>query len=139
MDQKIVLSINAGSSSIKAAAYRLLPGESPQKLATIEIDNLGSPSVTTKYDTVQPKNDRQKDKDSEDDSKSDFDGSNLEEVFDHIVNHLAGDHGPVEIQTTKDIHFVAHRIVHGGEIQSPRVLDKGLFEYLEELSDLAPL
>jgi acetate kinase len=138
MTTKIVLSINAGSSSLKTAAYQISTGTTPQKLASATLDNLNSSEqITLKHDTKHPK--KESSHKSGTDSINDFNSDSLDEAFELVLKHLTGDDGPVEIQSTKDISFVAHRVVHGGESTSPRVLDDELLEYVEELSDLAPL
>jgi acetate kinase len=137
MGRKIVLSVNAGSSSIKTAAYEL-PSHSktPEKLATIQIENIGSPEIKVKFDSARPK-DKKASNDAVD--TNDFKSDTPEEALSNIVEHLVGNRGPVEISSKDDITFVAHRVVHGGEAKSPKVLDEEILHYLEELSDLAPL
>jgi acetate kinase len=139
MGDKIVLSVNAGSSSIKTAAYQVSPDKPPRKLAAVELDNIGDASkVTLKYETKHPKENKD-DADSGESTVSDFKSNALGDAFPLILTHLTGEHGPAEIRSKTDINYIAHRIVHGGETESPRVLDEELLEYVEELSDLAPL
>jgi acetate kinase len=46
---KIILSVNAGSSSVKISVYSAESGSSPKQLAETQIDGLTSPPPQLKY------------------------------------------------------------------------------------------
>ena len=126
----IILSVNSGSSSLKVTAYRAdSASKQPVAIASAQIKNLTSPPVKLKATNA-----------SDEPIEEDVDGiDSQEDAFRRIVDHLLRDKGPSDLKKETDVKYVAHRIVHGGDSESPRVVDDETVEYLEELSDLAPL
>jgi acetate kinase len=128
---KTILSINAGSSSVKVSVYSTTHTSSadPKELAVVQIDGLTAPPATFKYERGEEK----------------IKGKELEEItsqedaFKYILDHLTNDDGLPEISNKDDIEWATHRVVHGGDYARPQVIDQGTFEHIEELSDLAPL
>ena len=50
-DAKIILSINAGSSSVKVSVYSFqAPNSDPHELAEVQVDGLTAPPPTLKYE-----------------------------------------------------------------------------------------
>jgi acetate kinase len=129
---KIILSINAGSSSVKVSVY-----EAPQKahtdpksLAVAQIDGLTAPPPILKYSRSGQKVEA---------------GKKLENIssqgdaFRYILEHLERDEGLPELKDRSDIEYATHRVVHGGDYPKAQVIDADTYHHIEELSDLAPL
>ncbi|KAL5375187.1 hypothetical protein DPSP01_011393 [Paraphaeosphaeria sporulosa] len=127
---EIILSINAGSSSVKISVYKAEPSSSrPHQLAEATIEGLTAPPVKLKYsrgDETIKGNELQ-------------DIASQEDAFKYILTHLENDPGLPELSKTDDIHFTCHRVVHGGDYPATQIIDKETYHHIEELSDLAPL
>jgi acetate kinase len=128
---EIILSINAGSSSVKISVYKT-PSDSssvPQQLAEATVEGLTAPPAKLNYERGDEK----------------IKGKELENVtsqedgFRYILDHLTNDEGLTELNRKEDIHFTCHRVVHGGDYPRSQVIDKETYYHIEELSDLAPL
>lgn len=127
---EIILSINAGSSSVKISVYKTEPSNpAPAQLAEATVEGLTAPPAKLQYTRGT-----QKTKDQE---LSDI--SSQEDAFKYILSHLQKDDGLPELSKTDDIHFTCHRVVHGGDYPRAQVIDKETYHHIEELSDLAPL
>lgn len=128
---KIILSINAGSSSVKISVYSAEQGQSPKQLAETQVDGLTAPPPKFKYtrgDTPVAKGKEiSKDIDSQDDA------------FKYMLDQLVNDKELSEINNKDDIAFVCHRVVHGGDYDSAKPITEDTYHHLEELTDLAPL
>ena len=128
---KIILAINAGSSSVKASVYKA-PSRtsSPAQLAEVQISGLTAPPAQLDYKrgttTV-----------SKDEEIKDVHGQ--EDAFNHILDRLTSDSALPEISSRESITHACHRVVHGGEAPKPHVIDQATYQHLEELMDLAPL
>lgn len=128
---EIILSINAGSSSVKASVYKTPKdgGTAPVQLAEVTVEGLTAPPATLKYERGD-----QKIKGKE------IEGiSTQEDGFRYILDHLTNDEGLPELNKKEDIHFTCHRVVHGGDYPRSQVIDKETYHHIEALSDLAPL
>ena len=127
---EIILSINAGSSSVKISVYKSAEkDDAPNQLAEAEISGLTSPPAELKYtrgdEKIQGK---------------EIDGiKTQEDAFRHILDHLVDDNGLSELAHKDDIHFTCHRVVHGGDYPRSQIIDEETYHHIEELSDLAPL
>ena len=124
----ILLSINAGSSSVKVSVFEIASG-TPRELAVIQVDGLTAPPAKLKYTRGDHKIKAQE--------LSDIKGQ--EDAFTFILNHLEQDSGLNQLNDRKSIEYACHRVVHGGDYDTPQVIDTSTFKHLEELSDLAPL
>ncbi|KAK5118328.1 hypothetical protein LTR62_002841 [Meristemomyces frigidus] len=131
---KVILAINAGSSSVKVSAFSYTPGkDDPKELAVIQIAGLTAPPATLTYDRGDHHVKNQEL------SESDL-GTNVQEgAYEYIIKTLSSDKGLTELSNTDDIDFVCHRVVHGGDYDKPVRIDKDTYHHLETLSDLAPL
>ncbi|KAF2015233.1 acetate kinase [Aaosphaeria arxii CBS 175.79] len=129
----IILSINAGSSSVKISVYKSPPSSSSQidpiQLAEAEVSGLTAPPAKLKYTRGET---RIKDREL-----SDIDSQ--ESAFRFILDHLTQDSGLPELAQKEDIQYTCHRVVHGGDYPRSQVIDKDTYHHIEELSDLAPL
>jgi acetate kinase len=126
---KIILSINAGSSSVKVSAYAFDKSTDPKQLAEAQIDGLTAPPATLKYERGDEKIK----------GKELGEVKSQEDAFKYILDHLTNDKGLPELSKKEDIEWATHRVVHGGDYAKPQVIDSGTFHHIEELSDLAPL
>lgn len=129
---KIILAINAGSSSVKVSVYSYSTStEAPKQLADIQVAGLTAPPATLTYSRGEENVKNQE--------LSDADVNSQESAYEYILNHLTNDSGLQELQHPDDIEFACHRIVHGGDYDKPTRIDRDTYQHLEELSDLAPL
>ncbi|KAF1967804.1 acetate kinase [Bimuria novae-zelandiae CBS 107.79] len=126
----MILSINAGSSSVKISVYKTDQSTStPTQLAEATVEGLTAPPAKLKYSRGDQKIKGQE--------LSDI--SSQEDAFKYILSHLQSDSGLPELSKTEDIHFTCHRVVHGGDYPRSQIIDKETYHHIEELSDLAPL
>lgn len=135
-----ILSINAGSSSVKVSIYNIshpfqsptTPGVSPpqpQKHAEIQISGLTAPPATLTYTRGDHKLENQQ--------LPDIRGP--EDAYQHILTTLIQDAGLPALNRPSDVHFACHRVVHGGDYDAPVRIDPDTYTHLEALSALAPL
>jgi acetate kinase len=122
---KVILTFNAGSSSLKFAAYSVRGASDIQALATGQIEGLGAApegSVKTQDGKEQPLK-------FEDDGGPGHDSS-MAAVLEWL--RRAG--------LDKDVAAVGHRVVHGGiDLVEPTLVDDAVVEKLRRLIPLAPL
>ena len=129
---KIILSINAGSSSVKISVYSASEaGEPPQQLAETQIDGLTAPPPQLRY--TRGSQTILKDK------KIDQKIENQDQAFKLLLDHLVNDHDLSEISSRDSITHACHRVVHGGDYDAPQVITSATYHHLEKLTDLAPL
>ncbi|SFC89897.1 acetate/propionate family kinase [Tropicimonas isoalkanivorans] len=116
-----ILTLNAGSSSIKYSVYLDGGGDEPREIAVGQIDGIGPDA------TLILKHDGQKTVKSL--GRADH-KAGLNAVLDVLTPVLGG----------QDVAGVGHRIVHGGtDFAEPVVLDETILERLALLTPLAPL
>ncbi|KAL2067153.1 hypothetical protein VTL71DRAFT_1577 [Oculimacula yallundae] len=128
---KIILSINAGSSSVKISVYSASSGQEPKELAETQIDGLTSPPPKLKY--TRGSKSIHKDKEVSDKIASQKD------AFSYMLDMLIDDSEFSHITKREDIAIVCHRVVHGGDFETPQIIDENTYHKLESLTDLAPL
>ncbi|NSX53207.1 acetate/propionate family kinase [Parasulfitobacter algicola] len=110
-----ILTLNAGSSSIKFAIYA--GTDDPQELARGQIDNLG-PDARMVFG----------------DEKNAIDAPDHKTGVHQILQTVA------PILDGRTVAGIGHRIVHGGvEFDKPQILDTAVLEKLAALKPLAPL
>ncbi|KAF2638533.1 acetate kinase [Massarina eburnea CBS 473.64] len=126
---EIILSINAGSSSVKISVYKASGDSTPEQLAEASISGLTAPPAKLDYTRGDQKTKEQELQDI----------NSQEDAFRYILDHLTKDDGLPELAKIEDIHYTCHRVVHGGDYPQSQVIDKNTFHHIEELSDLAPL
>lgn len=128
---KIILSINAGSSSVKISVYSVEDGQAPKELAETQIDGLTAPPPKLKYTRGGKsiaKNQEVKEKIESQD-----------EAFKFLLDQLVDDKELKEISSKGDITHTCHRVVHGGDYKQPKIINDDTYHHLEALTDLAPL
>lgn len=128
---KIILSINAGSSSVKISTYKASAGQEPVELAEIQIDGLTAPPPKLKY--TRGSESICKDKKVSGDIKSQND------AFKYMLDQLINDKDLSAITKKGDIAIACHRVVHGGDYETPQIITEDTYHHLEALTDLAPL
>lgn len=123
---RAVISINAGSSSIKFALYRLGSDGEPVHAAGGKIEGIGlAPHLVARADDGSLAHE-QRWPDGAALTHEDL----LAELFDWAASHL-GDH---------EVVAIGHRVVHGGtRFSEPVRVDDAVLGALDELSALAPL
>ena len=136
MPNPIILSINAGSSSIKYSVYEKTPSNSVALIVTASISGLTAPPSQFSYTLYHTSKEKESSKASE------VDVSNHEDAFRYFVDFLKFGKGrktQEEVLNLKRISVVCHRIVHGGPEPKPLIITKDELRHLDTLSDLAPL
>jgi len=127
---RVILSINAGSSSVKVSVFTYYSGDStPKSIAEISIAGLTAPPTSLTYSRGDHK--------IKDEELSNI--TNAQDAFATILERLTKDSGLSELKNPDDIEFACHRVVHGGDYDKPTRIDLDTYHHLESLSDLAPL
>ena len=126
----VILSINAGSSSVKVSVYLAeKPEQTPKQLAEAQIAGLTAPPCKLAYE-----------RGSEKIKGQNIDGvTSQEDAFGSILNHLIKDNGLSEISSRESVTYACHRVVHGGDYPDAHLIDSETYHHLEDLTDLAPL
>lgn len=115
----LILTLNAGSSSIKFGLYRAAP--EPDEIARGQVEALGAQARLLLSSQAGPEARPVRAPDH---------AAAVTQILGALAPHLKG----------RAIRGIGHRVVHGGpEIDTPRVIDAALIEDLEKLSPLAPL
>jgi acetate kinase len=131
MMARIILSINAGSSSVKISVYGVEEDKPPKQLAEMEIDGLASTSRQLTYvrglETVAME------------KEVDQNITTQEDAFKFLLGQIIEDNQLSEICTKEDITYACHRIAHGGDYQESKIIDANTYHHIEALTDLAPL
>ena len=130
---KIILSINAGSSSVKISVYSAEQNQKPKQIAEAQVSGLTAPPA--KLDYSRGETSVKKDEEIPKDTKLENQG----DAFALLLQTLVDDEHLTEIRERDAIAIACHRIVHGGDYPRPQVISDETFAHLEELSDLAPL
>ncbi len=124
-----ILSVNAGSSSLKLSLF------SPTKSSSNPLTHL----VTASFSSISAPPTKFIVKPGELDSKP------VKEDVADIGDHAAAFARFLKLLQTecgvdkKDVAYLCHRIVHGGGHDKPIIVDQTTFHQIETLSDLAPL
>lgn len=129
----LVLSVNAGSSSLKISLYRAessvkddSDSEPIDLILTSSISNISSPPAKFSF---KVRNESASNKDEEPPSIKDH-----ASAFSYFLDCLKQAH----VERTQ-IGHVCHRVVHGGDYTDPIVINDEAYTHIERLSDLAPL
>ncbi|GJE94515.1 acetate and butyrate kinase [Phanerochaete sordida] len=136
---RLILSVNAGSSSLKISLYRLKSQSGPpdasdtaepvELLLVSTISNISAPPASFTFSLVAHGTGREAKKEPVD---SIHDHAS---AFAHFLDYLKQQ---ASIDRSQIAH-VCHRVVHGGDFFEPEVLTKESYQRIERLSDLAPL
>jgi acetate kinase len=127
MAPKSILSVNAGSSSVKITFYTL---ENPPKvIANAQISGITAPPLTLKY-TKGSKHHKEEVKDRL---------SSPQDAFKFLLQRCFSDPELSEVASPEDLAYICHRVVHGGDFNEPVVITDETYHRLQEVEDLAPL
>lgn len=127
---KVVLAINAGSSSVKISVYTVGNFNAPPaQIADAQVSGLTAPPAKLKY------------------SRGSSVVSKNEEVtvkgqvgaFKLLLDTLVKDPELSEISAESDVAIACHRIVHGGDYGTAQIITTDTYHHIEALADLAPL
>lgn len=138
MVNPIILSINAGSSSIKYSVYEKTPSNSVNLIANASISGLTAPPSQFSYTLYDPSSS----KETENSKASEVNASNHEDAFKYFIDFLVSGKGrksEKQVLDLKRVNVVCHRIVHGGPEPKPLIITTDELHHLDALSDLAPL
>lgn len=126
----VILSINAGSSSLKTTLYtRVENGRDLKAIAKAEISNINQPPAQLKYASA-----------GRSQSKKDIDTINdHQSAFEHVLDTFLNDKNVTDVQSKDDINYACHRVVQGGNFKDDQLITKETFHKIEALEDLAPL
>ncbi|KAL9120072.1 MAG: hypothetical protein Q9187_003374 [Circinaria calcarea] len=126
---KIILAINAGSSSVKISVYKVdKEQQAPMQIADAQFSGLTAPPVKLDYTRGAEKI-----------KGHEVDIDSQEEAFQYILNHLVHDHGLSDLSSKDSITHTCHRVVHGGDYSAAHIIDSNTYHHLKDLTDLAPL
>ncbi|KAJ7056653.1 Acetokinase family-domain-containing protein [Mycena amicta] len=126
-NRNLILSANAGSSSLKISLYQPSKDAShlPHLLLTSSISNITAPPPKFSFQVADnaPKNEE------------------LPNVHDHAsaFTHFLESLGQQADIDPGEVVSVCHRVVHGGDYNDPVVINDEAYKHIEQLSDLAPL
>jgi acetate kinase len=138
MAKPVILSVNAGSSSIKYSIYEKTSTNSAQLVANASISGLTAPPSQFSYTLYDPSSS----KETESSKGSEVKVSNHAEAFKYFIDFLTTGHGrktQKAVLDLKRVTVVCHRIVHGGPEPKPLIITQNELHHLDTLSDLAPL
>ncbi|EEH04132.1 acetate kinase [Histoplasma capsulatum G186AR] len=123
-----ILSINAGSSSVKVSIYKA--EKPPIKLAWAQVAGITTPPCIFKHSQGLNK-----------EKKEEIQGriSSPQEAFKYLLHHFLNDPDLQEVASKDDFAYICHRVVHGGDFEKEAVLTAGAYNYLQALKELAPL
>lgn len=137
--KKVILSVNAGSSSVKISVYTAEAHGKPTQHAEAQISGLTSPPAKLSY--VREGVTVAKDKDLSNDKRlTESNTITQDAAFRVLLATLIDDADLTQVAQKEDIAIICHRIVHGGNFSAAQVIDDAAtYHRLEELNDLAPL
>lgn len=136
MAKPVILSVNAGSSSIKYSIYEKTSKDSVQLIANASISGLTAPPSQFTYQLYDTG------KETESLKGSEAKVSNHAEAFKYFTDFLTNGKGRKSQEPVLDlkrVSVVCHRIVHGGPEPHPLIITEDELHHLDALSDLAPL
>lgn len=107
----VILSINAGSSSLKTTLFvEEASGRELRRLASAEISSINSPPARLKYSRGASK------------TTSDVgDVQDHKQAFEHVLDAFIADSEVPEVSSKDDIDYTAHRVVQGGDFEEKSV------------------
>lgn len=124
----VILSINAGSSSLKATLYAYGEEKKLRSIAKAEISNINQPPARLKYSAG-----------GQQDKKEIREIGDHAAAFEYIWKTFLDDERVKEMKDRKSIKYACHRVVQGGEYHEDQLITQETFHKIEALEDLAPL
>lgn len=137
--RKIILAVNAGSSSVRVSIFAAEPDQFPVQLAEAQVSGLTSPPAKLKYlrNGEVIVNNRAAEEFSEEGGHKNVTDQNS--AFNLILSVFLSDPDLPDLPSRDSISLVCHRIVHGGDYARPQLITDDTLHHLEDLADLAPL
>ncbi|KAF8899890.1 Acetokinase family-domain-containing protein [Gymnopilus junonius] len=129
MAADLVLSLNAGSSSLKISLYQRDPTSAALPVALLLTSSITSISAPPAKFSFHLASDHHKAVDVPIDSIKDHNTA-----FSHFLEALRSQASINEGR----IVYICHRVVHGGDYLEPVEINEESYEHIEKLSDLAP-
>ena len=126
-DTKIILALNAGSSSLKTTLFQAV-GKQLKALVSAEVSGFTSPPAKETYSI-----------DGHSSSRDLSDIKSHDAAFEHILQTFIEDDKVDKVKSKDDIDFVCHRVVHGGDYTEDQLITEETYHKIEGLEDLAPL
>ncbi|GMG04498.1 unnamed protein product [Aspergillus oryzae] len=111
MTPKSILSVNAGSSSVKITFYTF--EQPPKAVANAQISGITAPPATLKY-TRGSTNHKEQLKEKL---------STPQDAFKFLLQRCFSDPNLSEVTSTDDLAFICHRVVHGGDYERSTLPD----------------
>ena len=115
----VILSINAGSSSLKTTLFVEEETGSGSKdlrrLASAEISSINSPPACLKYLRGNCK-----------DTSEVGDVQDHKQAFEHVLNAFISDSEIPEVSSKDDIDYTSHRVVQGGNFEEKSAISQNL-------------
>jgi len=124
---KTLLSVNAGSSSVKITFYTL--SNPPKSIADAQVAGITSPPQTFKY--------KRGSKSNKEELKESL--STPQEAFKYLLKRCLSDSDLSEVASIEDLAYICHRVVHGGDYGDAVLINDETYKHLTEIEDLAPL
>ena len=124
---KSILSVNAGSSSVKLTFYTL--DKPPKMIANAEVSGITSPPQKLKY-TRSGKQHKEQLNESL---------STGPDAFKYLLSRCFSDPELAELASSDDMEHICHRVVHGGDYSGPVEINDDTYHHLEDMEALAPL
>jgi len=132
----LILAVNASSSSLKMSLFHLVPNTSSYPVPSGPTRALLARASISRLMTDQPMLKYQRG--LENVINVHVEVKSLVNAFKYILPALLGDERSGAPARKEHVSHVCHRVVHGGEYTTPRVIDEEVERYLESLMDLAP-
>jgi acetate kinase len=127
MPGKSILSVNAGSSSVKITFYTY--EKNPKAIANAQVSGITAPPATLKYTLGE--------KQRKEELKEEV--SNPQDAFKLLLKRCFTDPDLSDVASSDDLAYICHRVVHGGDFESATIITEETYHQLEKLEDLAPL
>jgi acetate kinase len=99
----VILSVNAGSSSVKATLFKAEKNDQPERIAAAQVTGISSPPAQFTYTRDNNKHKQE----LSDTIKSHND------AFQYILKTLLDDKDLGIVSSKDDIDYACHRVVHG--------------------------
>lgn len=124
---KFILSVNAGSSSVKITFYTFeLP---PRTIADAQVSGITAPPPALKYSKGS--------KAHKEELKEEL--STPQDAFKYLLKRCFTDPELSEVASSDDIAYICHRVVHGGDYGETVEINDETYHHLKGIEDLAPL
>lgn len=124
---KTILSVNAGSSSVKINFYAM--EKPPRAIADAEVSGITAPPQKLKYRT------------STSEKKEELRESlnTPPAAFKFLLQRCLSDPELSEVASVEDLAYICHRVVHGGDYPDAIEINEETYHHLKMIEDLAPL